>query len=592
MRQAGATARALLVQAAARKWNVDAATLRTERSMVIGADGRHAGYGELVEAAAKLSPPAEVTLKDASRYTLIGKPTPRIDARDKVTGRGQFGIDVRLPGMLTAVIARAPNFGGKVRSFDATAAKRVAGVKDVIAVPSGVAVLANGVWAAKLGRDALKVEWEPGPLGTLDSEQQGVTYAAMAKQPGASAKKEGDAAAAFAKAATKVEAVFDFPYLAHATMEPINATAHVRPEGIEIWAPTQGPGLDVYNVSSVMKVPAETVTVHTTLIGGGFGRKLNAHSDFVVEAVQVSKVAGAPVRVVWLREDDMRGGYYRPRTVITAQVGLDAWGAPVSWENHIVNQSVMKGTGFEPRFFKDGVDLFQVEGLADLSYAVPNVRVDYHHVAGGVPVLWWRSVGHSYTGFVKETLIDDAARAAKKDPIDYRIGLLAAHPRQVTVLQRLREKSNWGRAPRGRHQGVALHESFGSIIGQVAEIAIEAGAIRVYRVTAVVDCGTAVNPEGVRAQVMSAVIYGLSAALHGKITFKEGRVEQSNFHDYPVVGFADAPVVDTHIINSGAKMGGMGEPGLPPIAPAVANALLAATGKRVRSLPLTPDKFA
>ena len=589
MRQAGATARALLVQAAAQAWAVEAATLRTENGAVIAPDGRRAGYGELADAAAKLTPPTDVKLKDAAQFKIIGQPTKRVESADKVTGRGVFGIDVKVPGALTAVVARPPVFGAKVKSFDASAAQKVAGVRRVVEVSTGVAVVADGMWAAKQGREALKVEWNNegnGALASLDSAEQGAAFAAMAKQPGATARKDGDAAAAFAGAATKIEGTFDLPYLAHATMEPLNATAHVRADGVEIWAPTQFQGVDVLNAARVAGVTPDKVTLHTTLLGGGFGRKANPTSDFIVEAVEVSKAAGAPVRVVWTREDDMRGGFYRPRTVVTAKLGLDAGGKLVSWENHIVNQSIIKGTPFEPMMIKDGVDSTQVEGLADLPYAVPNVRVGYHMAPAGVPVLWWRSVGHSFSAFVKETLIDDAARAAKRDPIDYRIELLAAQPRQVAMLKLLREKSHWGHAPAGRFQGVAIHESFGSIVGQVAEISIGAGGVvNVHKVTAVVDCGTAVNPAGVRAQVMSAVVYGLSAALYGQITFKHGQVEQSNFHDYQVVRLPEAPVVETHIIDSGAKMGGIGEPGTPPIAPALGNAILAATGKRLRSLP-------
>ena len=585
MRKAGASARDMLMQAAAQNWGADAATLRTENGAVFAADGRRASYGELADVAAKLTAPAEVKLKDAAQFKIIGQPTKRVDSAEKVTGRGVFGLDVKVPGALTAVIVRPPVFGGKVKSFDATAAKKIAGVKQVVAVPSGVAVLADGVWAASQGSKALKIEWDHGPLAALDSARQGIDYAALAAQPGTTARKDGDAAAAFAGAATKIEGTFDLPYLAHAAMEPLNATAHVWADGVEIWAPTQFQGVDVLNAARVAGVTPDKVTIHTTLLGGGFGRKANPFSDFIVEAVEVSKAVGAPVRVVWLREDDMRGGYYRPRTLVTAKLGLDATGKLVSWENQIVSQSIAKGTPLEQMMIKDGVDGTQVEGLADLSYAVPNVRVDWHMAPAGVPVLWWRSVGHSFSAFVKETLIDDAARAAKRDPIDFRIGLLAAQPRQVAILKLLREKSNWGRAPAGRAQGVAIHESFGSIVGEVAEISVKAGVLTVHKVTVAVDCGTAVNPAGVRAQMMSAVVYGLSAALYGSITFKNGQVEQSNFHNYQVVRLPGAPVVETHILNSGAAMGGIGEPGTPPIAPAVGNAILAATGKRLRSLP-------
>jgi isoquinoline 1-oxidoreductase beta subunit len=595
MREAGAMARGLLVQAAAQKWDFDAKQLRTENGFVIAPDGRKADFGELSTAATRLpmlkdvlqeKPPVKV--KDAAQFKLIGKATHRVDSLEKVTGKGVFGIDVRVPGAFVAMMARPPVFGGKVKSFDAAAAKAVDGVKNVVQCSRGVAVLATNTYAARKGRDALKIEWDHGALATLDSDKQRAEFAAMAKQPGASAAKTGDAGAAFAGAATKIEAEFDFPYLAHAAMEPLNATAHVKNDGtVEIWAPTQFQGVDVQVAAKVAEVAPEKVSLHTTLLGGGFGRKANPASDFIAEAVELSKLAKAPVQVVWTREDDTRGGYYRPRTFVTAKLGLDGGGKLVSWENQIVNQSIIRGTAFEPMMIKDGIDATQVEGLADLPYAVPNVRVDYHMAPVGVPVLWWRSVGHSFSAFVKETLVDDAARAAKKDPIDYRLELLAANPRQVAILKLLREKSNWGKPAAGRFQGVAIHESFGSIVGQVAEISVANGAIKVHKVTVVVDCGTAVNPDGVRAQIMSGVVYGLSAALAGKITFKNGQVEQSNFHDYPVMRLNEAPVVATHIINSGEKMGGIGEPGTPPIAPAVGNALLAATGKRVRTLPLS-----
>jgi isoquinoline 1-oxidoreductase subunit beta len=601
MRQAGATARGLLVEAAAQKWDVDAGKLRTENGAVLAPDGRRATYGELATSAAKLPalkdvkterPP--VPLKDPANFKIIGKGMNRVDARDKVNGKAVFGIDVRVPGALTAVLVRPPVFGAKLKTVDDAPAKATAGVKQVVATSRGVAIVAENFWAAKKGADALRADWDLGPLATLDTDQQRTEYVALSKQPGAVAKNHGDAAAAFSKAATKIEAEFDFPYLAHAAMEPLNATAHVKPDGtVEIWAPTQFQGVDQMVAAQVAGTTPDKVTIHTTLLGGGFGRKANPASDFIAEAVEVSKKIGAPVRVVWTREDDTKGGYYRPRTYVTAKVGLDAAGKPVSWENQIVSQSLIKGTAFEEAMFKNGLDATQVEGLDEIPYTIPNLHTAWHLAPTGVPVLWWRSVGHTFTGFVKETLIDDAARAAKKDPIEYRIELLAAHPRQVAMLKLLREKSNWGKAPSGRFQGVAIHESFGSIVAEVAEISISRErAIKVHKVTAVVDCGTAVNPEGVRAQIMSGVIYGLSATLAGQITFKGGRVQQSNFHDYPVVRLPDAPVVETHIINSGAKMGGVGEPGVPPIAPAVANAVLAATGKRVRSLPLTPEKLA
>lgn len=592
MRQAGATARALLVQAAARAWKVEPSVLRTENGAVIAPDGRRALYGDLATAAAALTPPAEVPLKDPSQFKLIGKQAPRVDSHEKVTGKAIFGIDVKVPGMLIAVLVRPPVFGATLKSFDATAARAVSGVKNVVATPRGIAVIATNTWAARQGAAGLTAEWDEGALATLSSEAQRAVYVSMLAEPGAVAKTTGDAPAAFADAKEKIEATFDFPYLAHAAMEPLNATAHLKPDGsLEIWAPTQFQGVDQRVAAHVAGIAPERVTLHTTLLGGGFGRKANPASDFIVDAVEVAKVAGAPVQVVWTREDDMRGGYYRPRTLVQSKVGLDGSGRLVSWENHIVNQSIIKGTAFEQAMFRNGVDASQVEGLEEIPYAVPNVRTVWHDAPAGVPVLWWRSVGHSFTGFVKETLIDDAARLAKKDPIDYRLELLAAHPRQVAILTLLREKSNWGNAPAGRFQGVAIHESFGSIVGEVAEVSVTEGVIKVHKVTAVADCGFAVNPDGVRAQIMSGVIYGLSAALYGEITFDKGRPVQSNFHDYPVLRIADAPVVETHIINSGASMGGIGEPGTPPIMPAVSNAVLAATGRRLRNPPFTPEKL-
>ncbi len=594
LREAGATARALLVQAAAQQWKVDAVTLRTDNGAVIAADGRRATYGELATAASALPAPTEVKLKDPSQFKLIGKAAHRVDSLEKITGKGVFGIDVRVPDMLIAALVRPPVFGAKLKRFDATAAKAVSGVKNVVATPRGVAVIAANTWAAKQGAAALTVEWDEGALATLSTENQRAAYEALIKQPGAVAKRTGDVATAFASATTKIEATFDFPYLAHAAMEPLNATAHIKPDGsVEVWAPTQFQGVDVMVAAQVAGVTPDKVTLHTTLLGGGFGRKANPASDFIAEAVEVAKVSGGvPVQVVWSREDDMRGGYYRPRTLVHAKLGLDAAGKPVSWENQIASQSLIKGTAFEQAMFRNGLDATQVEGLDEIPYALPNAHTEWHDAPAGVPVLWWRSVGHTFTGFVKETLIDDAARAAKKDPIDYRIELLAAHPRQVAILQLLKEKSNWGRAPAGRFQGVAIHESFGSIVGEVAEVSVTDGVIKVHKVTAVADCGQAVNPDGVRAQVMSAVIYGLSATLYGEITFKDGRPQQSNFHDYPVVRLTEAPVVETHIINSGAAMGGIGEPGTPPLMPAVSNAVLAATGKRLRHPPFTPDKLA
>ncbi len=593
LRQAGATARWLLLQAAAQQWQVDPDTLRTSDGVVLAPDGRRAAYGSLAAAAAKLTPPAEVKLKDPSQFKFIGKSLPRLDARDKVTGKTRFGFDVRVPGMLTALIARPPTFGGTLKSFNPARAQAIPGVKHVVAVPAGVAVVADNFWAAQAGRDALSVDWHGGPLVDLDSVRQGADYARLARQSGAVARHDGDARAALAGAATVIDATFDFPYLAHAGMEPVNAVADVRRDGtVEVWAPTQFPSAAHEHAARIAGVAPDKVKVHTTMIGSAFGRKGYNAQDFVVEAVQVSKAVGAPVQVLWLREDDMRGGYYRPRARVEARFGLDSAARPIALEARVVSQSVLAGTSFE-KYMGNGVDGTQTEGLAEFPYATPNVHVAWCRAPDGVPVQWWRSVGHSTNAFVVETLIDDAARVARRDPIDYRIDLLGAHPRHVAVLQLLRTKSGWGGAPRGRFQGVALHECFDSIVGEVAEISVtKDGGIRVHRVIAVVDCGLVVNPDTVRAQIMSGVIFGLSAALSGQITFQRGRPRQSNFDDYPMIRMDNFPVVETHVIESGAKIGGIGETGTPPIAPAVANALLAATGRRVRSLPLLPVKPA
>lgn len=589
MRQAGATARLLLLRAAAQEWKVGLDTLRTENGIVLAPDGRRATYGSLVAAAAKLPLPTKVTLKEPGQFRLIGKSMPRLDSPDKVTGKTIFGFDMRVPGMLTALIERPPTFGGTLKSFNPARAQAVPGVKHVVAVPAGVAVVADSFWAAKTGRDALVVEWHGGPLADLDSDRQGKEYARLAQETGAVARNDGDARAALAGASTVIDATFEFPYLAHASMEPVNAVADVRRDGtVEVWAPTQFPSAAHEHAARISGVAPDKVKIHTTMIGSGFGRKGYYAQDFVVEAVQVSKAIGAPVQVLWLREDDMKGGYYRPRVRVEARLGLDATGRPFALDARIVSQSVLAGTVFE-KYIEKGVDGTQTEGLVEFPYATPHVRVAWHRAPAGVPVQWWRSVGHSTNAFVVETLIDAAARIAHRDPIDYRIALLGGHPRQMAVLQLLRTKSGWGQAPRGRFQGVAVHESFESIVGQVAEISVaKDGAIRVHKVTAVVDCGSVVNPDTVRAQIMSGVIFGLSAALSGQITFKQGRPQQSNFDDYPMLRMDNAPVVETHIIESGAKIGGIGETGTPPIAPAVANALCAATGKRVRSLPLTP----
>ncbi|MGH7672002.1 MAG: molybdopterin cofactor-binding domain-containing protein [Gemmatimonadales bacterium] len=587
-RQAGATARALLVEAAAQRFGVNPADCRTENGVVIAGD-RRARYGELAEAAARLPAPKTVPLKEPRQWKIIGKPTKRLDTPEKITGRAQFGMDVRFPGLLTAVVARPPVFGGKVRSLDATAAQAIPGVRKVVRVPTGVAVVADHFWAAKLGRDALKIEWDLGPNAGLDSTALREQFSRLAGTAGAPAAAAGNVTDALGKARKTVETEYAVPYLAHAPMEPENCTVRIGPGKCEIWTGTQFQTLDQQLAAKITGLKPEQVELHTTFLGGGFGRRANPTSDFVSEAVQVAKAANAPVKTVWTREDDVHGGYYRPAYLHRARIGLGADGLPVAWQHTVVGQSILVGTPFESFLVKNGIDATSVEGVSDSPYLkdIPNHRLELHSPKTGIPVLWWRSVGHSHTAFVMESLIDELAQAAGKDPVEYRRALLKNHPRHLGVLNLAVEKAGWGRRPpKGRARGVAVHESFGSFAAQVAEVSVENGRIRVHRVVCAIDCGIAVNPETIAAQMESGVAFGLSAALHSALHFKDGRVQESNFHDYQVLRLNEMPVVEVHVMPSTEKPGGIGEVGVPPIAPAVANAVARLTGQRLRELPL------
>lgn len=589
-RQAGATARALLVQAAAQLFGVAPAAIRTENGEAIAGNQR-VRYGELADAAGQLQvpDPAMLKLKEAKDWKIIGKPTKRLDTPEKISGRAQFGMDVQFDGLLTALVARAPVFGAQVKSFDATAAKAVLGVRQVVQVPSGIAVVADHYWAAKLGRDALKVDWDLGPYAGLDSDQLHEQFRTLAASRGRTAAQGGDARAALGQAAKTLEAEYAVPYLAHAPMEPLNCTVRLGPDRCEIWTGTQFQTVDQQVSAQITGLKPEQVEIHTTFLGGGFGRRATPTADFVAEAVQVAKAARAPVKTVWSREDDVRGGYYRSAFVHRARIGLGADGLPSAWEQVIVGQSLAAGTPFEAMMVHDGVDHTSVEGVADSPYlkALVHHHVSLHSPQTGIPVLWWRSVGHSHSAFVMESLIDELAHAAGKDPLEYRRLLLKEQPRHLGVLNLAAQKAGWGSPlAEGRARGVAVHESFGSFVAQVAEVSLEKGAIRVHRVVCAVDCGVAVNPEGIAAQMESGVAFGLGAALHSKLTFKQGRVQQSNFHDYQVLRLNEMPAVETHIVPSTDKMGGIGEVAVPPIAPAVANALFALTGQRLRELPL------
>ena len=588
-RQAGATARSMLVAAAAARFGVPASDCRTENGFVI-AGTRRARFGELAGAAARLTAPATVTLKDPKDWKIIGKPTRRLDTPEKTSGRAGFGMDVQFPGLLTAVVARGPGFGATVKSFDATAALAVPGVRKVVRVPSGVAVVADHFWAARLGRDALTIEWNPAPTASLDSTALREQYRQLAGTKGTSAAARGDLAGTMPGAAKTVEAEYAVPYLAHAPMEPLNCAVRIGRGKCEIWTGTQFQSMDQQVAARITGLTPAQIEIHTMFLGGGFGRRANPTSDFVSEAVHVAKAAGAPVKTVWTREDDVRGGYYRPAFLHRARIGLGPDGLPVAWDHVLVGQSIVAGTPFEAMMVKGGIDSTSVEGVADSPYLkdVANVRVDLHSPRTGIPVLWLRSVGHTHTAFVMESLIDELAKSAGKDPVEYRRALLKAHPRHLGVMNLAAEKAGWGTAlPQGRARGIAVHESFGSWVAQVAEVSAESNRIRVHRVVCAVDCGVAVNPESIAAQMESGIVFGLSAALHGALHLKAGEVQESNFHDYRVLRMNEMPVVEVHIVPSSEKPGGIGEVGVPPIAPAVANALAALTGQRLRELPLT-----
>jgi len=590
-RNAGATGRYLLVTAAAQTWNVDPSTLRTEKGFVIhDASNRKISYGELVDKAVTITAPKEVKLKDAKDYKLIGKPTKRLDTPEKINGSGIFGLDVRIPGLLTAVIARPPVFGGKVKSFNADKAKAIPGVKEVVQIDRGIAVVANGFWPAKLGRDALEIVWDEGALSALDSKTQTKQYADLAKQAGAVAKKEGDVSSVKDKATKKFEVVYELPYLAHAPMEPLNCVADVKADSCEIWVGTQFQTVDAMTAAGITGLKPSQIKLHTTLLGGGFGRRAVPDAHFVSEAVQVSKAVKSPVKVVWTREDDIRGGYYRPRAYHTISAGLDASGKPLFWKHNIVCQSFIMGTPMEAMIVKDGIDGTAVEGAAEIPYDVSNHQVEWNMAPNGVPTLWWRSVGSSHNAFVVEGFIDELAKAAGKDPFEYRRMLMDKSPRQKKVLEYVVAKAGWKNPlPAGRGKGIAVHESFGSVVAMVAEVSITKNNLKVHKVTVAIDCGQVVNPDTIKAQMEGCVVFGLTAALYGEISFENGRVKQRNFHDYKMVRMNEMPVVEVHIMDSKEKMGGVGEPGVPPVAPAVMNALFTLTEKRVRSLPLQPD---
>jgi isoquinoline 1-oxidoreductase beta subunit len=588
LRKAGASARAVLVEAAAQTWGVAASSLRTDKGRVYhDASGRSASYGELSPKAATLPVPADVPLKDVKDYKIVGTNVKRVEGRDKVTGKAEFSIDVRLPGMLVAVVAHSPVNGGKVKSFDASKAAAVPGVVKVKQISTGIAVIAKDFWTARNGRDALEVVWDDGPNGTLDSADMRGHYRKLADDPGLVAESEGDADKAMAGAARSVEAVYEVPYLAHAAMEPLNAVAHVQADRCDIWAGTQYQTMDQRVGAAITGLKMEQIHVHTTLLGGGFGRRANITSDFVADAVEVAKGENVPVKTIWTREEDIQGGYFRPMFVHKLKAAVDEKGMPVAWHQRLVGQSLAQGTFLEPFMMKEGIDMSSVEGAAHMPYAIPNRRIESHNAPRSLSVLWWRSVGHTHTGFVNESFFDEVAHAGGKDPYQLRRQLLQNDPRHLAVLDLAAEKGDWGKPlPAGRARGIAIRKSFDSYVAEVAEVSLEGEEVRVHRVVCAVDCGIVVNPWNAVAQTESAVVYGLTAALYSEITLKNGRVQQSNFDDYPVLRMDRMPKIEVHFVKSTEKPTGIGEPGVPPLAAAVANALFALTGKRVRKLPI------
>jgi isoquinoline 1-oxidoreductase beta subunit len=594
LRKAGATARVMLVSAAAERWKVSAAEITVARGVVEHKKSRRrAKFGELAAAASTQMVPIDPPLKQPKDFVYIGKATlPRTDARAKSNGTALFTQDVKLPGMLTAVVLHPPRFGAKLKSFDAAKAKQIPGVVNVVAfstpVRSGVAVLAKDYWTAKKGRDALAAEWDESSAFRLGSAEIMAEYKRLAPTPGAVAYKQGDVDAALKSAAKTLEAAYEFPYLAHASMEPMNCVVALRNEGCEIWNGEQFQTIDQMVVAQLLDLKPEQVKLNMLYAGGSFGRRANPQSDFVLEAAAIAKASGgqAPVKLVWGREDDMRAGFYRPMYYHQLEAGLDAQGELIAWRHTIVGQSILAGTAFEPMMVKDGVDLTSVEGAANLPYSIAHRLVELHSPKIGVPVQWWRSVGSTHTAFATECFLDDIARASGKDPVALRHRLLAGHPRHQGVLELAAKQAGWGKPlPKDRARGIAVHESFDTFVAQVAEISRRKDGVHIERVVCAVDCGVAVNPNIVAMQMESGIGYGLSAALAGAITLKEGVVEQSNFHDYPVVRMNQMPGIDVHIVPSTEKPSGVGEPGTPVIAPALANALAALDGKPVRVLP-------
>ena len=593
-RRAGATARAMLVAAAATQWGVPESEIKAEKGVVSHLSGKSATYGALAPAAAAAAVPSSVVLKDAKDWKYIGSETlPRYDSAPKSNGRQQYTIDLREPGMLTAVVIHPPLFGATLKSFDASKAKQVNGAVDVVVTPLGIAVVANGMWEAMKAREAVVVEWDESQAEKRSSSDLAADYRAASDNGGAVvATNIGDVDAAFAKAAKVIEARYEFPYLAHAPLEPINAAARMNLDGtLEVWGGHQMPDLYQAVAARVAGVTPDKVILRVMKTGGGFGRRAAPDADIIVEAVATAKALGwkAPVKVQWTREDDMRGGRYRPAFVHKLRAALDESGNLIALRDTLVGQSIAKGTLLEQALVKGGVDALSVEGVANQPYAIPNVRIDLTTTDVKVPVLWWRSVGSTHTAYALETFIDEVAHGVGKDPVEFRLAMLKDKPRHAEVLKLAAEKAGWDKVlPTGRYRGIAVAESFRSYVAQVAEISVDkVGTPRVHRVVCAVDCGVAVNPDQVRAQMEGGIGFGLGAILKSELTLDKGRVVQGNFDGYDVLRLNEMPSVEVHLVKSSAPPTGVGEPGVPPIGPAVANAYFQATGKRVRILPFS-----
>jgi isoquinoline 1-oxidoreductase beta subunit len=582
MRESGAAARSMLVAAAAQQLGVPESQLTTDKGQVIhAASNRRVNYGALVARAATLPVPKQVTLKDPKQFKVLGKDTLRLDVPEKVNGTAVFGIDVKLPGLLTARVLRSPVFGGKVASFNADKAKAVAGVRNVVQISNGIAVVADNYWAASKGAQAVEVKWDEGRLATLDSAAIMKSYKALAEKPGAVARNDGNADTV----AGTFERQYEAPFLAHACMEPMNCTADVKAGSCDVYVPTQGQTASHQAAIAASGLKPEQVKIHTTYLGGGFGRR--GEADFVTEAVEVSKAVGRPVKVVWTREDDIQHDYYRPISYARMWGAVDATGKPTVFKQRTVQQSLMKRVGGLP---PNGVDFIALDGVANLPYDIPNVKVEYVEGDPGIPFGFWRSVGASFQGFAVEAFVDELAATAKKDPYQFRRDLLGKHPRHLAVLNLAAEKAGWSTpVPRGRGRGIALMECFGSILAQVSEVSVDQnGAVKVHKVVCSVDCGWAINPDTIKAQMEGGIIYGLTAALKGEITIDKGRVVQRHFGDYQMMRVNEMPEIEVHIVASSAEPGGIGEPSTALAAGSLVNAIYSATGKRIYSLPIRP----